>query len=126
MWNALQIALKGSRERVVVHEYRGHTYGYDMIQAVMQVPRIPYGTYHIGSRNDLGRYELTRCILKELGFSEQRIDNLVEPDSEKYSQRHRDLRLTTDKLTAAGITFEETSTALTRAIGEFGLLGAAG
>lgn len=125
LWNALEIALKGNREKVAVHEYRGHTYGYDMIDAVMQVPRIPYGTYHIGSRNDLGRYELTRFILKELGLSEQKIDGLVEPDTEKYAQRHRDLRLSTEKIAAAGIAFDESPAAISRALEEFGLRGAA-
>lgn len=125
IWNALQIALQGERVQIPVHEYRGHTWGHDMIGAVMQVPEIPYGTYHIGSRNDLGRYEVTRHVLRELGLTERRIAELVEPDHERYAHRHRDIRLDTSLICDAGIPFETTEVAISRALRESGLLGVA-
>jgi len=122
LWNAFQIAVSGKKTAVATNEFRGHTYGYDMITQVMNVPDIPYGTYHIGSSNELGRYELTRHILAEMGL-EDRLDDLLLPDEKKYS-KPRDIRLSTDKLAAAGITFPESSEALSRCLSEFGLRGA--
>ncbi len=124
LWNAVRIALKGERTAVAVDEYRGHTYGYDMLDRVMKVPEIPYGTYHIGSTNDLGRYEITRAILGELGLSDSRVSELLEADTEKYAGKPRDVRLATDKIAHHGITFEPSLAAASRALAEFGLRGA--
>ena len=126
LWNALQIVLRGTTTTVPVDEYRGYTWGYDMLEAVMRVPRIPYGTYHIGSRNDLGRYELTRAILHELGLNGARIDALVKPDRDTYREHPRDARLDASAIAAHGITFAPTIDAIRRALDEFGLRGVAG
>lgn len=120
LWNTLQIALSGVRTPVATREYRGHTYGYDMIDAVLRVPEIPCGTYHIGSRNDLDRYDITCHILREMGFGD-RVDDLVEPDTHKYAATPRDVRLDTSRIGSLGIEFEESREALSRALWEFSL-----
>lgn len=120
LWNTVQIALSGVRTPVATREYRGHTYGYDMIDAVLRVPEIPGGTYHIGSRNDLDRYDITCHILREMGLAD-RVDSLVEPDTQKYSAAPRDVRLDTSRIGALGIAFEESREALSRALSEFSL-----
>lgn len=124
VWDAVRIAMEGRRVPVVANEYRGITWGYDMLSAVMRVPEIPYGTYHIGSHNDLGRYDLMRRILGELGVSDHRIDSLVEPDRAKYADNPRDVRLDTSRIAHHGITFEESIVAIRRGLQEFGMLGA--
>ncbi|MDA3949986.1 MAG: sugar nucleotide-binding protein [Spirochaeta sp.] len=124
LWNAIQIALRGERTAVPVNEYRGHTYGFDMLEAIIRIPEIPYGTYHIGSTNDLGRYEITQHILRELGLSSDRIDELISPDREKYAARSRDVRLATERIAQHGITFETSVEATRRALREYSLHGA--
>lgn len=123
LWNAVQIALAGRRTAVAVHEFRGHTYGYDMLNRVMKVPGIPYGTYHIGSTNDLGRYEMTRAILREMGLPASRVADLLEADTDKYADTPRDVRLATDRIAGHGITFDSSLDAACRALTEFGLRG---
>jgi len=125
LWNSLQIALAGVRTPVATNEYRGHTYGYDMISSILKVQDIPFGTYHIGSRNDVGRYDITCHILRELGLG-SRVDDLVEADTEKYKNGARDVRLDTSAIADLGIGFEESIEALSRALSEFGLRGALG
>jgi dTDP-4-dehydrorhamnose reductase len=124
LWNALRIAATGRRTRVATNEYRGHTYGYDMIERVMRVPSLPYGTYHIGSRCDLGRYELTCLALKYMGLG-QKVGNLVEADDQKYAVP-RDVRLDTKKISDHGINFDPSELSVERALKEFGLFGTFG
>jgi dTDP-4-dehydrorhamnose reductase len=123
LWNTMLIALTGVRTPVATNEYRGHTYGYDMISRILDVQDLPYGTYHIGSRNDVGRYDNTCHILRELGLG-SRVDELVEPDTNKYRNGPRDVRLDTSAIADLGIRFEESTEALSRALSEFGLRGA--
>ena len=66
----------------------------------------PYGIYHIGSQNDLSRYDICSLIFKEVGI-EHRIDELLEMDSEKYKDHPRDVRLCTDKIKSYGLEFSE-------------------
>lgn len=120
LWNALQIALSGRRSPVATREFRGHTYGYDMLEALIRVPEIPYGTYHIGSRNDLDRFELTGEILREMGLGD-RVEELLEADEEKFREAPRDIRLDASRIAAEGIHFEESREALARCLREFAL-----
>mgnify|MGYP006281560433 CR=1 FL=1 len=119
LWNTVSAALTGKRIKVATNEYRGHTYGYDMLKGVMKVPEIPYGTYHIGSVNDIGRYDLSVTILEEMGIG-YRAEELLEPDSTRYAVP-RDVRLDTSKIASQGIRFDDSAGALTRALAEFGL-----
>ena len=125
LWNTFRIALAGTRVSVPRDEFRGHTYGYDMIDRILSVQDLPHGTYHIGSRNDMDRYDVTCHILRDLGLG-SRVDDLVEADTEKYRDAARDVRLDTGKITGQGITFEESVDALSRALSEFGLRGTLG
>jgi dTDP-4-dehydrorhamnose reductase len=120
LWNAVEIALGGRKSAVATGEYRGHTYGYEMLDAIMKVPDLPYDTYHIGSRNDLDRYDITRYALTEMGLG-SRLSDLLEADPEKFKEAPRDIRLNTDKLAAAGVRFSDSTEAITRCLKEFGL-----
>lgn len=64
-----------------------NTYGYDIPERVTKVPGIPYGTYHIGSTNDLGRCEITRATLGELGLSGSRVSELLEAQDAFFTHR---------------------------------------
>ncbi|WP_461204769.1 SDR family oxidoreductase [Clostridium sp. DL1XJH146] len=118
LWNTLQIALKGEKTKVTDNEYRGLTYVHELIDQYPKIFEIPYGTYHVGSKNDLSRYEITCHILKELGL-ENKVDLLVEKDTEKYKTNPRDVRLNCEKLSNLGFKFSESKDGLTKCINEF-------
>ncbi|HCD7254972.1 TPA: hypothetical protein U2L65_003438 [Citrobacter farmeri] len=68
--------------------------------------------YHTGARNNASRYEIARHILTELG-QEARLPELLisseAPDA-------RDVRLNTNKLATAGVTFTESRAALSQCL----------
>lgn len=118
LWNTLLMALEGKKTKVTINEYRGLTYVHELIDQFTKIFDIPYGTYHTGSHNDLSRYDITCLILKELGL-EERIDELVEKDTQKYKDHARDVRLCTDKLRKCGIEFADTKDSIRKCIKEF-------
>lgn len=120
LWNTISIALEGKRTKVTCNEYRGLTYVHELIDHFSKVFNIPYGTYHIGSHNNLSRYDVSCLILKESGL-EERVDELIERDTEKYKDHRRDIRLCTDKIRRYGIEFSDTKDAIKKCIEEFKL-----
>ncbi|KPU27169.1 hypothetical protein TR13x_06300 [Caloranaerobacter sp. TR13] len=118
LWNTISIALKGKKTKVTSNEYRGLTYVNELIDQFSKIFNIPYGTYHVGSQNNLNRYEISCLILKELGL-ENRIDELLENDTEKYKNHHRDIRLCTDKIAKYGIKFSHSKEAIKKCIKEY-------
>lgn len=118
LWNTISIVLEGKRTKVTSNEYRGLTYVNELIDQFSKIFNIPYGTYHIGSENNLSRYDISCLILKELGL-ENRIGDLLENDVEKYKNHQRDIRLCTDKIAKYGINFSYTRDAIRRCIKEF-------
>ncbi|MBI9104256.1 MAG: NAD(P)-dependent oxidoreductase [Spirochaetales bacterium] len=120
LWDTVKGIMRGERMKVSPDEYRGLTFVDDMIGNFSNVFSIPYGRYHIGSRNELSRYEIVKLIFDEMGIS-SRFDELIIRDNEKYGSNPRDVRLDTDKITQAGVIFDTTSDALTRCITEFSL-----
>ncbi|RLW71039.1 MAG: spore coat protein, partial [spirochete symbiont of Stewartia floridana] len=79
LWDTVKAALKGRQVAVPSREYRGLTYVGELIDEFGKVFDIPYGTYHVGSMNDLDRYEIVCLILKELGLND-RIPSLLRRD----------------------------------------------
>jgi len=120
VWDALRIAVSGTPASIPVNEFRGLTWVHHMITRILPVLELPPDTYHIGSMNELGRYDVFCHIFRELGL-EQRIDELLKPDTDKYRERPRDARLDTSKLSAAGITFPDTATAISECLQAFQL-----
>jgi dTDP-4-dehydrorhamnose reductase len=114
LWNAIQIALKGEPTQITDNEFRGYTYVYDVIDQFDQLFALPYDTYHVGSRNDLSRYDVTCHIFRELGL-ESRIDDLLVKTHGPY----RDDRLDTGKIQSLGFHFDESIVALNKCIREF-------
>lgn len=118
LWDTLQIALNGEKTKVTDNEYRGLTYVHELIDQYSKIFELPFGTYHVGSKNDLSRYEITCLILKELGL-EGRISTLIEKDIEKYKDTPRDVRLNCTKMSNLGFNFSESKDGLSKCINEF-------
>ena len=84
LWDTIRSVLKGEKVRAPSREYRGFTYVNELIDQFPKVFDLPFGTYHVGSKNTLNRYEVVSLILRELGLG-NRIPDLVEKDEEKYA-----------------------------------------
>lgn len=120
VWDALRVAVSGHTAHIPVREYRGLTWVYHMLDRILGVLKIPPGTYHIGSENELGRYDIFRHIFQELGIA-NRIDELLIPDHEKYRDSPRDVRLDTGKIAAAGVAFPSSTEAISACIKAFSM-----
>ena len=118
VWDTIQAALKGERQKVTCNEYRGYTNVYDVINQFYKVFDLPYGTYHLGSENDLNRYKIVCFILNQLGI-EHRTDQLIEKDAEKYHPKTRDIRLATDKIKAFGFEFPDSRLGIEKLIKDY-------
>ena len=118
VWDALQIAITNRPARIPVNEYRGLTWVYHMLDRILGVLELPPDTYHIGSENDLGRYDVFRHVLSEMGLR-NRADDLLIPDREKYRDRPRDIRLKTDKLSSLGVSFPTSRDAISECLQAF-------
>ncbi|PKM96330.1 MAG: NAD(P)-dependent oxidoreductase [Firmicutes bacterium HGW-Firmicutes-1] len=118
LWNTLTLALQGEKTKITTNEYRGLTYVHELIDQFEKVFELPFDTYHVGSHNNLSRYDITAHILKELGL-ENRIDALIEKDTDKYSDHPRDARLCTDKIRQFGFHFSDTTDSITQCLKEF-------
>lgn len=120
-WEVVRAALLGKRLKVPVNELRSLTYIYDIIDQFDKVFTLPFGLYHVGSPNEMNRYEVAREILTLIGAG-HRLDELLQADREKYPDKPRDVRLDSSKITRYGFTFPETRDGLRRLVQEFGLV----
>ena len=120
LWGTLTNILQGKKTKVTPNEYRGLTYVHEVIDQFPKIFEIPYGTYHVGSHNNLSRYDICSLILKEIGL-EHRIDELLEMDLEKYKDHTRDIRLCTNKIKSYGINFSESTDGIKKCLKEFKL-----
>jgi dTDP-4-dehydrorhamnose reductase len=119
LWDTIQIALKGKAQKVTCNEYRGLTYVYDIIDQFEKVFNLEYGTYHTGSNNDLSRYEISRVILEKLGMDQDKIEELIIKDEDKYSECARNVRLDTGKIKRCGFEFDDTKVSVEKCLREF-------
>ncbi|MDP4145015.1 MAG: sugar nucleotide-binding protein [Bacillota bacterium] len=120
MWNTVQTILTGKKEKVPANEYRGMAYGYDVIEKFDKIFNLPFGTYHVGSENDMSRYEVVKFIFKEMGL-ENRLDEFIIKDTEKYKVNPRDVRLSTAKIRNLGVNFLNTEEAIKKCIKDYSL-----
>ncbi len=117
MWNTVSSILKNEKIKAPVNEYRGMTYITEMAENFYKIFDLPYGTYNFGSMNDLSRYDVVKLIIEELGYGDK-LQYLLEADTEKYKENPRDIRLDTHKITKNGIVFSTTEEAIKRCIRE--------
>lgn len=120
LWDTITSILKGEKIKGLSNEYRGMTYVAEVIENMEKIFDIPYGIYHIGSVNDLSRYEVVKLIITQIG-QENRIDELLEKDDKKYKDHPRDIRLSTKKLSRAGITFSTTTEGIKQCMKDYNL-----
>lgn len=119
MWETVTSLLKGEKINASPDEYRGMTYALEMVENFKKVFELPYGTYHLGSVNELSRYEVVKHILTEMGLA-NRIDNILVKD-EKYKNSPRDVRLNTEKARKNGMEFKTTKEGLANCIRDYKL-----
>lgn len=120
LWDTNKSIIKNEKIKAPVNEYRGMTYVNEVIENFDKIFKIPYGLYHIGSMNDLNRYEVVELILKEIGI-DNRQNELLEKNEEKYSKNKRDIRLKTEKITNAGLKFFTTEEGIKNCIKDYSL-----
>lgn len=120
LWSTIESIIKGEKIKAPAHEFRGMTYVYELIEQFDKIFEIPYGTYHVGSRNDLSRFEVVKLIIEEMGLG-HRLNELLEGDFEKNKDNPRDIRLDTEKLAKEGIVFGTTEEGIKRCLKEYGL-----
>lgn len=116
-WSTVEAILKEEKIVAPVHEYRGMTYIQELLENFEKVFHIPYGTYHIGSKNDMNRYDVVRLIINEMGLK-HKMEEILLCDTEKYNENPRDVRLNTDKLSKEGIIFGTTEEGIKRCFKE--------
>ncbi len=114
LWNAIQIAMKGEPVKITDNEFRGYTYVYDVIEQFSKLFSRPYDTYHVGSRNDLSRYDMTCHIFEQLGLGPRVQDLLI-----KVHGDYRDDRLDTQKIQSLGFHFDDSVESVKKCINEF-------
>lgn len=117
MWDTVSSILKNKSIKAPANEFRGITYVNEMVENFEKVFQLPYGIYHLGSKNDLSRYEIVKVIFEKLGYS-NKLNELLEADFEKYKENPRDIRLNTDKAAKYGINFSTSKDAVKKCIRE--------
>ena len=120
LWGTLQSVLRGQCLKVSKNEFRGMTYVHEMVENIVKLFELPYGTYHLGAENAKSRYEIVREILEGIGISD-RLPELLAEDTVKYAAKARDIRLDTTKAREAGLVFSDTSTAVRKCLKEYKL-----
>ena len=80
-----EILEKGEKIKVPDNEFRGFTYVNELMDQFDRIMNLPSGTYHVGSKNDISRYDIVCLILREMGLS-HRIEELIIRDSEKWEK----------------------------------------
>lgn len=120
LWTTVSSILQNHPITASVKEYRGYTDIDDLIDRFDKIIQLPPGTYHIGSRNDLSRYEVCRLIFNQMGLG-YRIEELLNKKDLKSGEPARDVRLATDKAAAFGITFPTTEEAIVKCIKDYSL-----
>ncbi|MDP0505835.1 MAG: NAD(P)-dependent oxidoreductase [Fusobacterium sp. JB019] len=115
LWGTFKNLLKRERILASPNEFRGMTYVYEIIEEFPKIFNIPYGTYHLGSTNNLSRYDIVKLILNRLG--NKNIEGILIKDN-KYSNNKRDIRLDTSKASEFGIKFTDTDKIIEKVISD--------
>ena len=116
--NILNAALKGEKISLATNEYRGISYVYEVIENIEKLMNIPFGDYNFGSENDICTYDIGCSVLENLGL-QNRIEDIIIKDTERFKNKKRDLRINNKKLRDNGIYFDNTGESISRCIKEF-------
>ncbi|WP_297133345.1 SDR family oxidoreductase [Terrisporobacter sp.] len=116
--NILNAALKGEKISLATNEYRGISYVYEVIENIEKLISIPFGDYNFGCENDICTYDIGCSVLENLGL-QNRIEDIIIKDTERFKDKKRDLRINNTKLRDNGIYFDSTQEAIARCIKEF-------
>lgn len=123
LWDTIQSIIKNQPIKVSEYEFRGMSNVNEICENLERLWSLPYGTYHFGSVNNNGRYEIVRHIMKELGLSDERISQLLIADNSKYNVDHiRELRLDVSKSANLGLKFTPTKVSITKCLKEFSII----
>lgn len=114
-WNIAQALLAGRRLAERTDEFRGITYVHDLLDRFDAILDCPPSTYHVGSANDLSRFELAKVTLDAFGVG-ARAEEVLTPVT---GAKRRDVRLSHEKLARAGVTFPPSAEAIARCVAEF-------
>jgi dTDP-4-dehydrorhamnose reductase len=105
------------------YEFRGMTDVDELCVNLVKLLDLPYGTYHMGSINNDGRYEIVRFIMEEIGLPKERIEQLLIADNSKFNENHyRELRLDHTKAREAGLVFSDTKDAIHKCLKRFSMI----
>ena len=107
--------LKAEKIKASPDEFRGMSFIYEIMDNFPKIFKIPYGTYHMGSKNMLSRYEVVKLILEKIGRRD--IETILIKD-DKYYHKSRDIRLDCSKIGDFGIRFTDTDKILSEVIEE--------
>ena len=116
--NILNATLKKQSINLSINEFRGMTYVYEVIENFEKLIEIPFGNYNYGSENNLSTYEIGKKVLENIGL-ENRIEEIIIKDTERFKDKKRDLRISNSKLKKLNINFSDTEEAVQRCIKEF-------
>ncbi|WP_316860222.1 sugar nucleotide-binding protein [uncultured Cohaesibacter sp.] len=115
VWNVVQSLMAGKMLKERTNEFRGITYVHDLLDRFEAILECKPDLYHVGSRNDLSRYDLAEHCLKLMGLGE-RTSELLEAVE---APARRDIRLATDKLASLGVSFPLSSAGMEHCISDF-------
>ena len=118
IWNVVKAAMKNEPIKLPVHERRGITYVYDLLENFNKIFHLPSGIYNTGSENNLSTYETAELVLKEMGLN-HRVKEIIIKDVQRYKLENRDLRICNNKLRINDIYFTETEEAVSKCINDF-------
>ena len=122
LWDTMKSLMKNQPIKTSEYEFRGMTDVDEICVNLEKLFSLPYGTYHFGSTNNDGRYEIVRYIMEKLGIGEGRIKEMLIADTSKYYEGHiRELRLDNTKAKEAGIEFLPTKEGIDRCLRKFSI-----
>lgn len=122
LWDTMKSLMKNQPIKTSEYEFRGMTDVDEICVNLEKLFSLPYGTYHFGSTNNDGRYEIVRYIMEKLGIGEGRIKEMLIADNSKYYEDHiRELRLDNTKAKEAGIEFLPTKEGIDRCLRKFSI-----
>lgn len=106
--------LEGATLRAAVHEFRGVTYVWDVVQNMEKVLSLPGGIYNFGSGNNLNSYELFMEAAKQMKLEEPA--KWILPDMERFCDQERNLTMDCTSIEKYFIYFKDSKEGIKEAI----------
>jgi len=93
-----------------VHDLRGITYVWDVIENMEKAFALPGGVYNFGSENDRNPYNTVLEVFRRLELNTERLKR----NEEAFRSNPRNISMSTEKIGRYGISFPSTLDGLTR------------